>query len=245
MYGDARPFSAGGWSAFRPPRAQDARMIRPPALALVALLLPGMSAVAADEVTIYRCIGADGKLTLRDSPCARGETQEVRSMQRPKDPAPGAAPVVKPEPPATNPQPVRREVQVVYRVPPRPMYECVDPDGKHYTSENGEGNPRWVPLWTLGYPVFSYRGGMDRSRPPGEGPRPHERPPHRGSTLAGGTWIRDECHPLPQQEVCARLSDRRYEIMRRYNSAMQSERRQLDLEQRGIDARLSNDCGIN
>jgi hypothetical protein len=54
--------------------------------------------------------------------------------------------------------------------------------------------------------------------------------------------VYDECHPLPQQEVCARLSDRRFEIMRRYNSALQSERRQLDLEQRSIDARMANDC---
>ena len=59
----------------------------------------------------------------------------------------------------------------------------------------------------------------------------------------GTAWVRDECHALPQEEVCGRLSDRRYEIIRRYNSAMQGERRQLELEQRGIDARLSNDCG--
>ena len=60
---------------------------------------------------------------------------------------------------------------------------------------------------------------------------------------AGGIWVRDQCHELPQAEVCARLSDRRYEILRRYGSAMPSERRTLDLEQRGIDARMANDCG--
>ena len=59
----------------------------------------------------------------------------------------------------------------------------------------------------------------------------------------GTAWVRDECHALPQEEICARLSDRRYEIIRRYNSALQSERRQLELEQRGIDARIANDCG--
>ena len=61
--------------------------------------------------------------------------------------------------------------------------------------------------------------------------------------MGGGTWVRDTCHQLPPQEVCARLSHRRYEIQRRYYSALQSERRELDLEQRGIDARLANDCG--
>ncbi len=206
-----------------------------------------MPALAADEVTIYRCIGADGKLALRDSPCSKGETQEVRSMQRPKDPPPRAIPAVKPEPPVASPRP-QREVQIVYRTPPRPMYECVTADDQRYTSENGEGNPRWVPLWTLGYPVWSHGGrpGTDHPIAPGDRPGTHGRPLHTGVALpAGGAWVRDECHPLPQEEVCSRLSDRRYEIMRRYNSANQSERRQLELEQRGIDARLSNDCGIN
>ena len=166
-------------------------------------------------------------------------------MQRPKDPAPRAVPAVKPEPPTAAAKP-QREVQIIYRTPPRPMYECVTPDDKRYTSENGEGNPRWVPLWTLGYPIWSYRN-RGPQRPDGHPGRPdsHDRP-HTGRVVpGGGTWVRDECHPLPQEEVCARLSDRRYEIMRRYNSAMQGERRQLDLEQRAIDARLANDCGIN
>lgn len=202
----------------------------------------------AQDVTIYRCVSAKGNLTLRDSPCAKGEEQEVRAMQRPKDPAGGMAAIAKPAPPPiVAPQ---REVQVVYKTPPRPMYECVTPDGERYTSDNGEGNPRSVPLWTLGYPAWPHRigggapGSTPGSRPPGEQPDGAERPPRPGFVLPGGsTWVRDECHPLPQEEVCARLSNRRYEIIRRYNSAMQSERRQLELEQRGIDARIDNDCG--
>ena len=212
----------------------------PSTLLLLLALVPSLA--RAEDVTIYRCIGKGGALALRDSPCLQGETQQVRSMVRPKDPAPGTATVARPEPvAAVAPQ---REVQVVYRTPPRPMYECVTADGARYTSDNGEGNPRSVPLWTLGYPMWTRRGGNSGSRPPdyagGHGPGAH-RP---GIVLpAGSTWIRDECYALPQEEVCGRLSDRRYEIIRRYNTAMQSERRQLELEQRGIDARLSNDCG--
>ncbi|MCF8815675.1 DUF4124 domain-containing protein, partial [Xanthomonas campestris pv. campestris] len=59
----------------------------------------------------------------------------------------------------------------------------------------------------------------------------------------GNVQIRDECHALPEQEVCARLADRRWELIRRYNSALQSERVDLTREQRGIDARLQRDCG--
>ncbi|MEL1263109.1 DUF4124 domain-containing protein [Pseudoxanthomonas putridarboris] len=210
-------------------------------------------------VTIYRCLGAGGAVALRDSPCLKDEKQEVRSMQRPRDPVSRA----ESSPPAATPVVAPREIveRVVYRSPPRPMYECVTPEGDTYTSDNGDGKPRWVPYWTLGYPVWPRGGGASVSGniPIGNGnlsfgsggpvplPPTHPpagRPPRPGVVLpAGGAWVRDECHALPQQEICARLSDRRYDILRRYTSAMPSERRTLDLEQRGIDARMANDCG--
>ena len=59
-----------------------------------------------------------------------------------------------------------------------------------------------------------------------------------------GTWIRDTCHSLPQQEVCARLLDRRDEIRRRFFNAQESERNVLRREERGLNARLSADCGV-
>jgi hypothetical protein len=202
-------------------------------LPLLLMLMSLSSLAHAEDVTIYRCIGPGGQLALRDSPCLKGETQQVRSMARPKDPAPGAAPITTPAPPpATAPA---REVQVIYRTPPRPMYECVTDEGKRYVSDNGEGNPRLVPLWAVGYPRWEDGTG---------GPTRHRPSVARGGLLPGAeVWVRDECHPLPQEDVCARLSDRRYEIIRRYNSAMPSERRDLEVEQRGIDARIANDCG--
>jgi len=60
---------------------------------------------------------------------------------------------------------------------------------------------------------------------------------------AGNVLVRDECHALPAQEVCSRLKDRRWDLIRRYNSALQSERDALTREQRGIDTRLDQDCG--
>lgn len=221
-------------------------VLRLPLLLFISLaLLPKFA--AAQDVTIYRCIGPGDTLTLRDSPCEKGEKQEARSMLRPQDPAPVATPPIKPAAPVEAPP--QREVQVIYRTPPRPLYECISSDGTHYTSDNSEGNLRWVPLWSVGFPAWTHRGGSGGSRPdrPGGTPSPH--PPNRpypspGVVIpAGGTWVRDECHALPQAEVCARLSDQRYELIRRYNSALQSERRALELEQRGIEARLANDCG--
>lgn len=230
------------------------RALVPLLFLLLVLTWAPAPTLAQQDVTIYRCTGSGGKLTLRDSPCAKGETQDMRTMQRPKDPSPTAARAV-PTPAPAAPAPPVREVQVIYRTPPRPMYECVDDEGRRYTSENEEGNPRWVPLWTFGYPGWSHRnrGGHPLIPPAPGSPGSTSVPtaPQGGRLIAGvavpvgGSWVRDTCHPLPQQEVCAQLSDRHYEIIRRYNSAGPSERRQLDLEQRSIDARLSNDCGIN
>ena len=210
-----------------------------------ALLAPS---ARAGEVTIYRCVDARGNTTLRDTPCAKGQQQETRNMLRPKD-APSRVTEVAPTP-APQPPPTRT---VVY-APPLPMYECRTPDGDTYTSDSPEGNPRWVPLWTLGYPVLSdgyYRPGSTRIVRHGDGrvdvnvdsggyvnqPMP---------TIAGygaGTWVRDECHMLPPSETCARLEDRRDEIRTRFFNAQPTERAQLDREERGINARLDNDCG--
>jgi hypothetical protein len=214
------------------------------------LLATALSASAAD-VTIYRCTDARGHLTLRDTPCARGERQETREMLRPRDGVPAAAPEPVRPGAAENPAPAR----VMVLRPPQPLYECVTPDGDRYTSDTPDGRPRWVPLWTLGYPlpVAPYRrAGADLAITGGNVSI------HAGSTVLvpppvypvypaypamAGTWIRDACHSLPQQEVCARLRDRRDEIRRRFFNAQPSERDLLRGEERGIDARLGSDCG--
>ncbi|AKC86506.1 DUF4124 domain-containing protein [Pseudoxanthomonas suwonensis] len=234
--------------------------------ALLALLLvAGLSArpAAADEpanVTIYRCVDSRGQLVaLRDSPCRAGERQETVQMQRPQDPPPRAASTVTPTPPpATAPV---REVRVVTVQAPQPVYECTAPDGSTYTSDTGQGTARWVPLWTVGFPVWPSppRPGPPPRPPVPPSPRPADGadtagrwPPHPGPgprplppgvvVPAGGTWVNDPCVRLLQQEVCQRLSDRRFEILRVYHAAMPSGRAELDREQRAIDARMATDC---
>jgi hypothetical protein len=203
-------------------------MLRLPILLLSLCVLTGLTVsgptLAAGQVTVYRCETSSGKVTLGDAPCPAGQRQEMREMIRPQDPPPSSTPVAAPAPPAA---PIVRDV-VVYRTPPRPMYECSTDEGKTYTSDNGEGNPRLVPIWSLGYPV----GGTIHRVHAGS-----------GAVVIGNTWVRDTCHQLPQAEVCDRLRDRRYEIQREYHSSLQSERQILDKEQRGLDARLGNDCG--
>jgi hypothetical protein len=238
------------------PRRQHGAMRPPTAARLLILLLVAGASRAADPVTVYRCTDAQGHVTLGDVPCPQGSTQQTLAMQRPVD-APPPPPRAEPPSPADE-APSVKQVVVVHT--PRPMYECSTPDGERYTSDDGDGNPRWVPLWTLGYrgghgptPDAGRRGtreaGSVWSRvgapPPerrGDLDRP-PRPPHGARAYGAGTWIRDTCHALPQGEVCARLVDRREEIRQRFFNAQESERDTLRREERGINERLAADCG--
>ncbi len=237
------------------PGAQDARMPASAPFALLILLLPVAAGAApqaastdpAGGVTIYRCTDAKGRLSLRDSPCLPGERQEVRSMLRPKDAPPRPVVALPPRDDTRAPPP---SPQVVFLQPPRPLYECVTPDNTRYLSDNPEGNPRLVPMWvTDGPAIQAYR----EYQPPQLQVRVDDGQVSGGYTSggwrdrivtgwAGQHWIRDACHPLPQNEVCARLRDRRDEIRRRFSIAQPSERTTLGREERSINARLSQDC---
>lgn len=228
---------------------------------LLSLLAGPGTARGADEVTIYRCTDAKGRLTLRDSPCAKGEQQQTRTMLRPKDAPP------RPRAPVSEPR-MRQDVpsapQVVLAYPPRPLYECVTPDGDRYTSESPEGRPRWVPLWTLGYPVVpvaprresgvDFRIGNRHAEISGGshvidggvydmGPGMVTDRPLYPIAAGPGSWIRDACQALPQAEVCDRVRDQRDAVRRRFFNAQPSERDVLRVEERGLNARLDSDCG--
>lgn len=217
---------------------------------LIATALGGpRTAQGADDVVIYRCTDGKGRLTLRDSPCAKGERQETRSMMRPKDAPPRA-----PSPlPAQSVVAAASPPQVIVINAPRPLYECVTPDNARYFSESAEGNPRQVPAWALGAPLFA----RVPTGEPGRIDFQVENGRVSGNYSSGSlgsvvvptaaaygatTWIRDACFPLPPSEVCARVRDRRDEIRRRFVIAQPSERAALSREERSIEARLNQDC---
>ncbi|MDR1075182.1 MAG: DUF4124 domain-containing protein [Xanthomonadaceae bacterium] len=194
-------------------------------LSIVAIgfVLPLIAETApAQDMRVYRCVGRNGSVALRDTPCEANEKQEVQWVKPPQDPVAYSAPSSVNEPQAVPPPPARTEIRVVTVSPPEPLYECVTPDGHVYTSDNAEGNPRWVPLWTLGFPP----GAVGSA----------------GEQLLTGSYVRDSCTRLPQREVCSRLTDRRYEILRRYGTVSPTGRRALDREQEVLDARIANDC---
>ncbi|MEH6421102.1 DUF4124 domain-containing protein [Pseudomonas sp. CGJS7] len=249
-------------------RARSRRNRLVPA-ALAGLLLSG-SAQAAD-VLIYRCTDERGQLSLRDTPCAHGQQQQTVTMTRPVDPPPRPAPAVIAAPPPA-PAVESRPRTLLVRTP-QPLYDCVRPDGSTYTSSNGDGNPRMMPIVDLGYgiPYYPDRGTSLGNRIGAPTPRlgdpsariavsgRHGNVQYAATARSGGYYaggydygygvyygsqlVRDECRQLPQREVCSRLRDQRYQGDRRYNSALQSERAQITQEQRVIDAQLNDDCG--
>lgn len=158
-------------------RSMDRRPPPSAACTLLALAIASAPLATRADVTVYRCTDAGGTVTLQDSPCAAGSRQEARTMQRPQDPPPGSR-TPTPAPAAAAALPAT--VVTVLRAP-QPMYECVTPDGERYTSDDGDGNPRFVPLWTLGVP---YHDHGPPEPPPVARNRPVASPPRGGLSTA-------------------------------------------------------------
>lgn len=222
-------------------------------LLLAASIPPSAGAQDGDGITVYRCTDVDGRVELRDTPCGKRMHQQRRQMVRPQDPPPRqpAAPPASAPPSAA---PIMPATQVIVVAPLRPLYECITPDGQRYTSDSGEGNPRWQPLWTLGYPVTVESATSDSAfslhyRDRHTDLHYQSGGPHGRATVptiaahGAGTWVRDACHALPPEDVCTRLRERRDELSRRFFNAQPSERARLDQEQRRLKARLASDCG--
>lgn len=232
-----------------------------PLVAATATAMPVAAAQANNAVTIYRCTDGKSRLTLRDSPCNKGERQETRNMLRPTDaPIRATLPAAVPTSAAVAPPP---QIIVINNNTPRPMYECIAPDNQRYLSDTPEGSARWVPLWPAAYPITAhvpvYQPGqlnvsVNNGRLSGgySSGGYHSGSHHSGgisrvlvptyAEFGGGTWVRDPCHSLPQIEVCARVRDRRDEIRRRTVIAQPSERAILGREETSIGDRLSQDC---
>lgn len=126
--------------------------MRAPGLASLAIFLLLVGPSAAEEITVFRCVDAKGKVTLRDTACPDGDTETTRQMRRPQDPAPRPpAPVPEPRR-APEPAPVAAAAPAPWQAPP-PLFQCTDFDGAVRFTEDGRSNTRCVPLSVLGWNV--------------------------------------------------------------------------------------------
>ena len=123
--------------------------MRPWVVASLASLLALVGPAAGEDLTVYRCQDAGGRITLQDEPCPAGQQQSARSMVRPRDPAPAPrGPEREPEPVGAAPPPMDYGQGLPF--PPPPLFQCTDFDGAVRFSETYDPNTRCVPLPVLG-----------------------------------------------------------------------------------------------
>jgi len=139
------------------------------AAALAGSCMVAQTALAQDNVVIYRCTDANGALTIQNgTPCPKGSKQERRVMEAapaalaaPRVPPSAPLPQVHPMPRATAtpspppvaapaPPPIAAEPEAAIadaeRLPPPWLYECRTYDDDTYFSEVGAPAPRCVTL---------------------------------------------------------------------------------------------------
>lgn len=113
------------------------------ALLAAALPLPRGAAQTSNDVIIYRCVAADGSVTLQNNaPCPKDSQQTIRRVSpvmtvpvppgRTASAPPTAAPArAEPAPPPPPPPPVARTA-------PPPLYQCRTWDERDYLGDNAE-----------------------------------------------------------------------------------------------------------
>lgn len=146
------------------PRAGAARRASAPFAALATLAVVAWLALRpgtgpAQELVIYRCVGADGAVTLQNGRrCPAGTREQRRVVEAPRSSAPPAAdhvpalaPVAVPAPvaPAAAPDPAAPPADAA-PAPAPPVYACRSWDGARYFGDSAEPAPRCAPLRTTG-----------------------------------------------------------------------------------------------
>lgn len=151
--------------------------------ASLAIFLSAVGPAAAQDITVYRCQDAAGRVTLQDEPCATGQSQTERRMTRPQDPAPKPPPATRDRPPADEaPPPEPPPAPLPY--PPPPLFQCTNYDGDVRYSENYDPETACVPLAVLGYDM-------------------------RGSPYgAACRWVSESCLRLDDDRACDRFKAR-------------------------------------
>jgi hypothetical protein len=185
-------------------------------------------ACGARAETVYKCVGADGRVTYQQTACPRTQKQQTIELQDSEPAAPAATPVAPPPPEAATP--VDMPPPPPRRPPPR-LFGCIRAtDGKPYTSDNGNPQPYQAPYGMLGAGDLPLaRSGQNSASAP-ELNRGKVSP-----TLIGGNyvWVQDQCRPLSPVEACQALRDDAEENDRKLRNAFQSQRGPF--EQRGAE----------
>lgn len=200
--------------------------------------------LAAQQITVYRCVDEDGRVALQDQPCPPGREAARRTVAAEADSAPSSAPMPADAPPAAQaPLPPMDAPQ---RLPPPALWLCVDFEGKQRFTAQPEPNGRYVPVWVvqgneMGPRGIAGRAGRPAPRAGGSGPG------GPGATTVPGAlgpmvYVEDRCFLLPPEEACRRYRDQRAEIERKRPSRSGEERQQMEAESARLLGILRGSC---
>lgn len=214
----------------------------------IGLLFSVIASLAmAADVVVYRCTGADGHVSLQDTPCDAAANEERRLLRAPAAPPP--APVGALARDSAQPAEMQTpspETNVMPATPP-PLWLCERYDGKTYESSTGIPQRHWVPLWALGADPRAPATALDpdtigqtsplRPRPGGGTPTLSV------SAMTLGTWVEDVCTQLTPTQICAHRRQELAGYGRRIFNAGQSEGDRLRDEQAALRLRIAQECG--
>jgi hypothetical protein len=200
--------------------------------------------LAAQQITVYRCVDQAGRVALQDQPCPPGREAARRTVAAEADSAPSAPPAsVADVPPTAAPPP---PVDPPLPPPPPALWLCVDFEGRQRLTAQPEPNGRYVPVWVVQGNEMGPRGIAGRAgRPPpragGSGPG------GPGATTVPGAlgpmvYVEDQCFLLPPEEACRRYRDQRAEIERRRPSRSGEERQRMEAESARLLGILRGSC---
>lgn len=158
----------------------------------VALALAAPAAAA--PVVIYRCVAADGSVTIQnDTRCPKGTRAQRRVLEAPAPAPPRATPAPTPAPaavapvmpvpvPADTPPPPAEAPTAL--LPPPLLHSCLTADAQRYYSDEPEAS-RCAPLTAV---------GLDGRSP---------------TDAQACELVQDRCAPVPEAERCAAWAERR------------------------------------
>jgi len=208
-------------------------------LALLLLLLSPLAALPAGAATVYKCTGADGRVSFQDHPCARAQRQDIVPLA---DPAPLAP--LPPRPAASDDRDTSPTPPPAPAAPPEPaaplpgLYACTRAtDGKFYISRNGDPQPYLAPFGMVGMVQTPLaQGGAGGVSAPEL---------NRGKVTSGlvssnYVWVQDQCRPMSYGETCHALQDDYDDNARKLRRAFKSDRPPLERRDDELRAQLAS-----
>jgi len=207
---------------------------------LCILILSVLISSSALGSTAYQCIGADGKVTFQDKPCAAGQRQQKIQLDdsQPSAPPPAAVPESRAVASPQAPQP--RPAEPVAPLPV--MYICSRAtDGKTYFSDIGNPPPYQAPYGVVGSAQLSLAQAY--GPPNGGGASAPEL--NRGRVNPGMianyyVWVQDACRQLTPGETCRALRDAYDENETKLQRAFKSDQPPLEKRERELHAQLQS-----